>query len=112
MSKKYTKQKFLLNCDYENVDIKRHMIDFDFAKDNSIYTISVSELDAKVDTVGDMYNVVFSMPDGAVPVLLNDRPHSELAIITEYSDATIKAYIKQFELLGKECYITAPEACS
>ncbi len=107
---KYTYQKFLLNRDYESIDLQSHVLT---VTNDKIFlqgynSISLSTLDCTVDLEEDL-GIIAGTFDHAKPVMLiNDRSFIDNPILVDYGEATLKAYIHWFNEQGLECYWGTP----
>ncbi len=85
-------QEFLLNCNYQSVDLNLYTENKIPTDENSLVFL-ISELDCKIGNIDDWNTFVEQIPNGTWIALQNDRPVSENPIYTEFSINTIKAYI-------------------
>ena len=109
---KYVYQKFLLNCDYENVKITDcsyykgdigNLLDyrcdyclFDIGK-NMIRKLSITDIDEQVDTEDDWNRLLDALKGLDVLVLYDYDIDSSNPIIKNYREATLKAYLCRLE---------------
>ena len=108
MDKYYCRQKYLLECPFNRVDvaainltedelnnIQNHTVPFNLFDYYVKYRrkISVSILDEKADTYADFSRYVNETADVDELLLVNDRPKTDNPIIEEYSNATLQAYL-------------------
>lgn len=108
--KKYIYQKFLLQCEYNGVDLKeytRYEGNLDYVPQYGeeyclfdinrpiIRQISVSELDEKIDTLEDWETFVHSLRGIDTLVVKGTEVQYENPIMNDYRGATIKAYLKR-----------------
>ncbi len=109
---KYIYQKFLLNCNYEDININdfpvfegdaKCILDyrcdyclFDIDK-TLIRKISVADIDEQVDTDEDWNQLVKVLKEFEVIVLYDYIINSANSIIHSYREATIKAYLYRLQ---------------
>lgn len=116
---KYSYQKFLLQCDYENIslsDTPCFMGDIscvlDFREERCLFDIGpmirkidLSYLDETVDTEDDWNNIVALLKKADIIVIYNSKFDNHSLIFTDYREATIKAYLYRLKTLNKKVYI-------
>ena len=108
MDKYYCRQKYLLGCPFNRVDVAAINLTDDELKDIQNYTVPfnlfdcfvkylrkiyVSVLDENSDTYTDFTRYVNEVADVDELLLVNDRRKTDNPIIEEYSDATLQAYL-------------------
>ncbi|MBO4391054.1 MAG: hypothetical protein J5825_09395 [Lachnospiraceae bacterium] len=106
--KKYTYQKFLLQCDYDSVELKDFPVysdPFDLVlnvgRDYNLFDvgkkyvrkISLNELDDAIDTIEDWTGFIKTVDEYDELIIYNDVPFSSNMIISAYRTATLKAYL-------------------
>ncbi len=105
---KYVYQKFLLNCNYDDISIndfptfegdvkcvQDYRCDyclFDVGK-TTTRKISVSDIDEQVDTEEDWNQLIKVLKDFEVIVLYDYAINSANPIIQNYRDVTLRAYL-------------------
>lgn len=118
---KYIYQKFLLNCEYENIEMsevpiyggnKQELLDyhcdyciFDFGKD-AIRRINITDLDEKIDSEEDWDALLGSLNDINSIVLCGSDTEYSNPIIENYRKATVKAYIYRLLQSNKSVYLS------
>lgn len=118
---KYIYQKFLLNCDYEKINISDipyfvgdidKVMDFTvgyclFDVDNLIIRkIDVNYLDEHVDTEDDWKLITTAIQSVDVIILCNCDIIYENPIVHRYREATVKSYLTRLLELNKKVYRT------
>ena len=120
MSNKYIYQKFLLNCDYESVDLRNVPL-FEGALDevqpygeeyslfdvgrSMVRKLRIDSLDDMIDTEDDWNLFIDSLKEIDYLVLYDALGKINIPIIGEYREATLKAYICRLEYAGVNLYI-------
>ncbi len=97
--RKYLYQKFLPDCNTENIDMAKLYSKYD----ECAQTIFVSELDSKVDTKHDLENLISNYSIHEPIVIINDRNAFSNQIIQNYSEKTLKSYIYWLRKMGYKC---------
>lgn len=117
---KYIYQKFLLNCDYEDIQLselpiyegdENELLDYQY--DYCLFDVgktvtrkvNISDLDEKVDTEEDWVALLNSLQGIEVIVLCDHEVNYKNPIINNYREATIKAYICRFIQANKKIYL-------
>ncbi len=110
--KKYVYQKFLLNCNYEDVNLdnyehsKRNLeLIPEYGQDYCLFDvgnevvrkIKLTQLDDIIDTEEDWEVFIESLNNIDVLILLETDKEYGNIIIQNYRLATFKAYLKRFE---------------
>ena len=108
MNKYYCRQKYLLECQFNRVDVDTINLTEDELNNIQNYTvpfnlfdyyvkyrrkISISILDEKADTYADFSRYENEVADVDELLLVNDRPKTDNPIIGIYSEATLQAYL-------------------
>lgn len=109
---KYIYQKFLLNCNYEDININdfpvfegdvKCILDyrcdyclFDINK-TLIRKISIADIDEQVDTEEDWNQLLKCLKEFEVIVLYDYLVNSANPIIQSYRESTLKAYLYRFQ---------------
>ena len=111
----YIYQKFLLNCDYEKLNLSDYSIRLKPEKLDSIkewdvqYNIfdcdvpyerklNLSYLDEHIDTEEDWQNFLIKAKELDKLYIIDDRPSVESQILQDYQEATKKAYIYRMNI--------------
>lgn len=103
----YMHQRFLLNCDYESIDIANYSaaaIDLcaikDFHEERTLFDDAILErrvfasyLDTYIDNERDWNEMLDMLQQIGVLYIVDDRLKSDNSIITSMAEATMKAYI-------------------
>ena len=117
---KYIYQKFLLNCDYESIELHDFpffegniddVLDyhhdyciFDIGKD-VIRKIDIAEIDDRVDTEEDWNNLVNMLCEVDSVVLYNYGVNATNLIINRYRETTLKAYLYRLLKSNTKIYL-------
>ena len=103
--KHYSYQKFIHDLDTDSVNINDHMSKNPFCYDEQHpIDLYLSVLDLKIDTL-DEFNKLIDNLDSSKIVLIDNRPHTENAIIKDFEEYTLKGYIKYLSYQGLECFV-------
>lgn len=102
---KYIYQKFLLHCNYESIDLQANTLTISNNLVGQVnYTIILlSELDCTIDTEEDFVNILSQLDCKKSVLLVNDRLEIDNPIVSDFGEATIKAYIHFFNKYGIDC---------
>ena len=100
--RKYLYQRFLPNCDTENMDLRSYLSSIEAKAQR----LSLTELDEKVDTEEDLKKILCQFKSDVPIVLVDDRPLYENIILSEYAKKTFLSYVFWIKHFGFECYIT------
>lgn len=129
--KKYIYQKFLLQCDYDQIDLEK-IPEFDqnldrvmsYGETYSLFDIgqkivrkiSLIHLEDMIDTEDDWRSFVDSTAEMDALIIYNEGESVANPIITAYREATLKAYIyrlkKDAEPLDIYCKCNSVKKCS
>ena len=105
---KYIYQKFLLNCDYESINLSEipvfdgnmeNVLDYSYdyclfdVGQKVIRKISIAEIDDWVDTEDDWDKLIKQLCDVDIVVLCDYEVVVSNPIIKSYREATLKAYL-------------------
>ena len=109
---KYIYQKFLLQCDYEKLDIEsipsyrldlKNVMPFDmefciFDLDVPVVRkIDISEMDSSIDTEEDWMKFVARVSELDELIICDRKEHYKNPIICEYRMATLQAYLYRLQ---------------
>lgn len=114
--KQYQHQKFLLQCPYETINLKRcrkrcamevrsiererDLFDYPLCK----RFISLKYLDYNVDTEQDLAKILRKVDCLDVLFIIDDRPVLRSPFAKRHSEATKKAFLWQIQKHGVKCY--------
>ena len=117
---KYVYQKFLLNCNYEDIiiedfptfvgdvnDVQDYRCDyclFDVGK-TLVRKISAVDIDEQVDTEEDWNQLIKVLKEFEVIVLIDYVIDSSNPIIQSYRDVTLRAYLYRLKENGINVYL-------
>ncbi|MCR5719030.1 MAG: hypothetical protein K6F84_00555 [Lachnospiraceae bacterium] len=117
---KYCYQKFLLNCEYDDVDlnhIQTYQDNLEFVpelgENNTIFDVGgeivrkvkLSDIDVSVDTIEDWEAFLGKMTGVDEIVIIQDMCDSANKVIVDYRIATLKAYIYRMKSVLKDLEI-------
>lgn len=116
--KQYQNQKFLLQCPYETIklkklnkrcsmdtrSIKRERDLFDYPQCKRF--VSLKYLDYNVDTERDLTKIVKSVDNIDELYIIDDRPSLRSPFAKKHSESTKKAFLWQIQKQGIKCYWT------
>ena len=99
----YLYQKFLMNCDYESIDLKNKIFAF---KENflQITELSLQELDKTIENEKNFVKKIKTLNKNTCIVIKQDRILPDNSIIKKFSENILKAFIFYFEKYGFICY--------
>jgi hypothetical protein len=97
--RKYLFQRFLPNCDTDNIQLDSTVFD---GKCDA-HRVSISELDEKIDTEDDLRNFLSQYSTDDIIVLTYDRPLYSNPILCDYANKTLKSYLYWVHNLGYTC---------
>lgn len=106
--RKYLFQKFLPNCDTEEICLGRLMYD----GKGTAHKVAVSELDEKIDTEEDLICFLRQFSRDDILVLTYDRPDDHHPILREYAKKTLASYLYWIRHFGYTCYWERGKAAS
>lgn len=98
--RKYLFQKFLPNCNTDNVQLDSTV--FDGSCD--AHKVSVSTLDEKIDNEEDLRNFLSQYSIEDIIVLIYDRPTYNNPILCDYANKTLKSYLYWIRHFEYRCY--------
>ena len=114
--KQYQNQKFLLQCPYETIDLKKFykrcptdIRSIKYERDLFDYPkckryVFLKYLDYNVDTERDLVKILNTVDYLDVLYIIDDRPFLRSPFANKHSESTKKAFLWQIREYGIKCY--------